>query len=146
MEPTLIGCQKCTDDHVLVDKFSYRFHNPHQSDIVVFDRPKNLDVNEKILIKRVIAIPGDRVALKQGLVYVNGKRLKEGYVNSACGHHPTQPETRKSTWTIPKNDYFVMGDNRCNSTDSRTFGPIPKSSIVGRAFAIIWPLKRIGGI
>ncbi len=86
------------------------------------------------------------MALRDGLVFVNGKRLEENYLRKACGPRPSRPEIGTSRWRIPAGDVFVMGDNRCDSTDSRTFGPIPESSIVGRAFAIIWPLKRIGSI
>ena len=144
MEPTLHGCTGCNDDHVLVDKISYRLHDPHQSDIVVFTRPPAAKTNDHVLIKRVIGLPGDRIALKHGNVYVNGKRLKEPYVRKACGPHPTRPETGQSRWQVPKGDLFVLGDNRCDSMDSREFGPITESSVVGRAFAIIWPLGRIG--
>ena len=93
MEPTLHGCTGCNDDHVLVDKFSYRLHDPHQSDIVVFTRPPAAQTTDHVLIKRVIGLPGDRVVLKHGNVYINGKRLKEPYVRKACGPHPTRPET-----------------------------------------------------
>ncbi len=144
MEPALHGCTGCTDDHVLVDKFSYRFHQPHPGDIVVFDRPKNFPSADKQLVKRVVAVAGDEVALRNGLVYVNGDRLTENYLNKACGPRPSTPETGTSHWTVPDNDLFVMGDNRCNSADSRTFGPIPISSVIGRAFLIIWPLSRFG--
>lgn len=144
MEPTLHGCTGCDDDHVLVDKISYRLHDPHQSDIVVFTRPPAAKTTDHVLIKRVIGLPGDRVVLKHGNVYVNGKRLKEPYVRKACGPHPTRPETGQSRWQVPKGDLFVLGDNRCDSMDSREFGPITESSVVGRAFAIIWPLGRIG--
>lgn len=144
MEPALHGCAGCSDDHVLVDKFSYRFHQPHPGDIVVFDRPKNFPAPDKQLVKRVVAVSGDEVALRNGLVYVNGARLTENYLNKACGSHPSNPETGTSHWTVPDNDLFVMGDNRCDSADSRTFGPIPVSSVIGRVFLIIWPLSRFG--
>lgn len=144
MEPTLHGCAGCSDDRVLVDKFSYRFHQPHVGDIVVFSRPPGFAEPDKQLIKRVVAISGDQVVLRYGLVYVNGARLTENYLNKACGPRPSTPENGKSRWTVPDGDLFVMGDNRCNSADSRTFGPIRVSSVIGRAFAIIWPLSRLG--
>jgi signal peptidase I len=145
MEPTLHGCAGCTDDHVLVDKISYRAHDVRSGDIVVFHRPANAtDIPEKVLIKRVVALPGDVIELKKGRVYVNGLLLDEPYVNKKCGTRPTQPLTATSEWKVPGNDVFVMGDNRCQSEDSRVFGPIAKSSIIGRAFAIIWPWGRIG--
>jgi signal peptidase I len=150
MEPTLK-----INDRVLVNKLSYKAHGVHHGDIVVFDRPtcKGADVPEwasctesdkiKDLIKRVIALPGDTIAFRDGAVYVNGKRLKESYTHGkpslvlSCAAFP-------ATYQIPKGDVFVMGDNRTNSTDSRCFGPIHKSSIVGRAFIKVWPISRVG--
>jgi signal peptidase I len=146
MEPTLHGCAGCNDDHVLVDKISYRAHDVRSGDIVVFHRPADAAgyISEKILIKRVIALPGDTVDLRNGLVYVNKLLIDEPYINTKkCGPRATNPLTSVSHWTVPGNDVFVMGDNRCQSEDSRQFGPIATSSIVGRAFAIIWPLNRI---
>lgn len=143
MEPTLHGCAGCNDDHVLVDKISYRAHDVRANDIVVFDRPKGVNVPETVLIKRVIALAGDRISATKGQVFVNGLRLDEPYLDrdrSCYAHSPIENFTAR---TVPAGDVFVMGDNRCDSTDSRSFGPIPTSSIVGRAFAIIWPLNRL---
>jgi signal peptidase I, bacterial type len=144
MEPTLMGGGGQTDDHVLVDKISYRTHSPREGDIVVFNRPSTWQISDKVLIKRVIGLPGDTVSLRDGHVFINGLELDEPYVNKACGAHPTQPLTNVTSWRVPGNDVFVMGDNRCQSDDSRQFGPVPESDIIGRAFAIIWPLNRIG--
>lgn len=145
MEPTLHGCAGCTDDRVLVDKISYRFHDPKQGDIIVFNRPPNAGDTEPQLIKRVIAVAGDKVQLRGGKVIVNGAVLNESYLSqkmvAPCGG--TQKLTSQDTWTIPSGELFVMGDNRCRSNDSRFFGPIKISSVVGRAFAIFWPLGRI---
>jgi signal peptidase I len=147
MEPTLHGCAGCNDDHVLVDKISYRAHDVRAGDIVVFDRSaraKALGIKDTVLIKRVIALSGDLVELRKGKVYVNGLVLDEPYVNKACGTNPTNPLVPgHAKWKVPGGDVFVMGDNRCNSEDSRVFGPITKSSIIGRAFAIIWPFGHI---
>ncbi|HZC74288.1 MAG TPA: signal peptidase I, partial [Jatrophihabitans sp.] len=148
MEPTLHGCSGCNDDHVLVDKISYRAHSVRTGDIVVFHRPDSADPNqvpESVLIKRVIAVGGDKIAIKNGKVYRNSLVVDETYVKDTkqCPHQSTQPRTARSRWTVPDGDVFVMGDNRCDSIDSRQFGPIPTSSIIGRAFAIIWPLKRV---
>lgn len=143
MEPTLHGCKGCNDDHVLVDKISYRIHGPKAGDIVVFHRPRAAnpaEVPESVLIKRVIATGGDKIAIRKGRVYVNSLVLDEPYLNKDHSCYPTMNMARR---TVPKNDVFVMGDNRCDSIDSRAFGPVPTSSIIGRAFAIIWPLNRI---
>jgi signal peptidase I len=144
MEPTLHGCPGCNDDHVLVDKISYRIGDPSAGDIVVFHRPPGAQVPDKVLIKRVIGLPNDTISMTRGQVFVNGKRLQEKYLNGAdksC--YATAPFENFQPIRVPKGDVYVMGDNRCNSTDSRVFGPIPESSIIGRAFAIIWPLNRI---
>jgi signal peptidase I len=144
MEPTLHGCTGCNDDHVLVDKISYRFVNPSTGDIVVFHRPPKAQVPDNVLIKRVIGLPGDRIAMRDGHVILNGKMLQEGYLDKDHSCYASAPYENFPALTVPKGDVYVMGDNRCNSTDSRVFGPIPESLIIGRAFAIIWPWHRIG--
>ncbi len=124
MEPTLHGCSGCNDDHVLVDKVSYRAHPPRPGDIVVFDRPPGDPAGEDELIKRVIGVPGETITLRDGHVYVNGLLLDEPYVNKKCGSDPTRPLTGVFRWHIPDGEVFVLGDNRCDSLDSRAFGPI----------------------
>jgi signal peptidase I len=147
MEPTLHGCQGCNNDHVLVDKLSYKLHGVHRGDVVVFNRPASwASIDDKVLIKRVIGLPGDVLTLKNGVVFVNGQALQEPYIK-LCGGvtntlGPTGSDITK-TEKVPPGDLFVMGDNRCQSDDSRTNGPIPKKNIIGRAFLIIWPLGRI---
>jgi signal peptidase I len=101
-------------------------------------------VPEDVLIKRVIAKGGDSIAIKKGRVYVNGLVLDENYVNDDHSCYASSPEENFTKRTVPDGDVFVMGDNRCNSIDSRSFGPIKTSSIIGRAFAIIWPIGRVG--
>lgn len=143
MEPTLHGCAGCNDDHVLVDKVSYRIHGPRSGDIVVFHRPEAVDsaeIPEKALIKRVVAVGLDRIAIKKGHVFVNRLVLDEPYLNK---DHSCYPSMNMAAQTVPKGDVFVMGDNRCDSRDSRFFGPVPDSSIIGRAFAIVWPINRL---
>ena len=141
MEPTLHGCTGCNNDHVLVDKLSYRRHDVRRGDVVVFNRPKAWQVSENVLIKRVIGLPGDTLTAKNGIVYVDGLALKEPYVDKGCGSGTTDfpPEPIK----VPHGQAFVMGDNRCDSSDSRRFGAIPESAVIGRAFLIIWPLGRL---
>jgi len=138
MEPTLHGCSGCDNDRLLVDRLSYHLHAVHRGDVVVFHRPPGLDAAEKVLIKRVIGLPGETVSGHDGKVWIGSRPLQESYVNRAC--HGTADF---SPVTVPSGRYFVMGDNRCDSTDSRVFGAIPGSSIIGRAFLIIWPLSRI---
>ncbi len=124
------------DDRVLVNKLSYRLHDVNRGDIVVFKRARGQEGAVKDLIKRVVALPGETVEGRDGAVYVDGEPLAEPYVSSA-----TQPFDRR---TIPPGHVWVMGDNRTNSTDSRVFGSIPESRIVGRAFIRVWPVTGIG--
>jgi signal peptidase I len=149
MEPTLHGCPGCDNDHVLIDKLSYKLHDVHRGDIVVFNRPATWSaVAEKVLIKRVIGLPGDVLSIKSGALYVNGQQLDEPYVNPSCPKMQNFADApNNSTATVlppvPKGEVFVMGDNRCESEDSRAFGPVPTKDIIGRAFLIIWPLRRV---
>ena len=138
MEPTLHGCPTCEPDRLLVDKLSYHLHTEHRGDVVVFTRPPGAPSTDADLVKRVVGLSGETVRASAGVVYVNDRALTEPYVATACnGTRDFGPTT------VPAGDVFVMGDNRCNSLDSRSFGPIAKSTIVGRAFVIVWPLARI---
>jgi signal peptidase I len=127
MEPTLVP-----GDRVLVTKFLYKFIKPHRGDVIVFIAPRgNVD-----FIKRIIAVGGDTIEQKDGTVYVNGKEEKGDYTI-------TPGDTFSfSSVKIAPGHVFVMGDNRTNSSDSRVIGPIPESSIIGKAFVLYWPLKR----
>ena len=136
MEPTLKP-----GDRVLVNKLSYDLHSIHRGDIVVFKRPPSeaADPTIKDLIKRVIGLPGDRIEGRDGLVYINGQLLKEPYLP------PGTVTSNLPMRTVPPGEYFVMGDNRGNSNDSRFgLGPIPAHLIVGRAFVRVWPLSGLG--
>lgn len=143
MDPTLI-----TGDRVLVNKLSYRLHDVNRGDVVVFDRPKNLPGgpdDPKDLIKRVIGLPGDTVTARDGQVYVNGRKLDEPYLPAGTSTVTLRDQySLEKGIKVPEGEVLVMGDNRSNSQDGRVFGPIPESSIVGRAFVIMWPFSRIG--
>jgi signal peptidase I len=146
MEPTLHGCSGCNNDHVLVEKLSYHFHDPQPGDVVVFHRPANWRVPDHVLIKRVIGVSGDVITLKNGVVYRNNRRLDEPYVNQRCRRGTTTRTGSTATTAYPKipnGAMFVMGDNRCDSEDSRYFGRVPTDAVIGRAFMIVWPLDRI---
>ena len=156
MNPTLVQ-----RDRVLVNKLSYHFHDVHRGDIVVFERPPGEnDPKIKDLIKRVIGLPGDTIEGRDGQILIDGRVLNEPYTakNSPMSDFPVSQQscaqsfgstncvqTRDGNWAlkIPKGHYFVMGDNRGNSKDSRVFGPIAKSLIVGRAFIRVWPISHI---
>ncbi len=133
MEPTLqVG------DRILVDKLSYRFHGVGRSDIVVFATPpKETDTSVKDLVKRVIGLPGDVIWSSHGRVYIDGRPLAEPFLPPGT---VTQDIPRQK---VPPGEYFVMGDNRSDSQDSRFFGPIPRSLIVGHVVFRIWPLTRV---
>jgi signal peptidase I len=125
-------------DRVLVNKLSYRLHPVHRGDIVVFKAPPDSDPGIDDLVKRVIGLPGETVSGHGGHVYINGNQLAEPYL-------PAKTFTTDFPGVkIPANSYWVMGDNRGNSKDSRVFGVITKGKIVGRVFVRIWPFSRLG--
>jgi signal peptidase I len=136
MEPTLhVG------DRILVNKLSVRFGTINIGDIIVFKAPPAEHCDDGAytdLVKRVIGLPGDVMTSKGNVIYVNGKPLKEPWT-----YFPTlNPPIKR--FVVPANSYFVMGDNRANSCDSRFWGAVPHSDIIGKAFFRIWPLSRIG--
>ncbi|HUP69353.1 MAG TPA: signal peptidase I [Acidimicrobiales bacterium] len=125
-------------DRVLVNKLSYRLHDVNRGDLVVFERPPNEAGVIRDLIKRVVGLPGETVEGRDGHLFVNGKALPEPYLPAASTTSTFGPEK------IPEDHIWVMGDNRPNSSDSRVFGSIPSSSVVGRAFVRVWPLNALG--
>jgi signal peptidase I len=141
------------NEYVLIDKLSPRFDDYRRGDIVVFQPPPGFEQGGVPFIKRIIGLPGDTVTLDNGRVYVSppgGSRVQlvEPYVARDVdgGVEPTLPKDAESTteWTVPEGQYFVMGDNRPESQDSRFFGPIARDLIVGRAWLRYFPLDRIG--
>ena len=128
MEPTLYGHQR-----LIIEKLSYRFHEPERGDIVVVRVPQF----DKLLIKRVIGLPGETLEVREGIVYIDGAPLDEPYVNG-------RPRGDYPPLTIPEGYVFVMGDNRNNSNDSRSFGPVPIENIVGHAWMRYWPPDDFG--
>lgn len=142
-------------EYVLIDKISPRFQDYQRGDIVVFQPPQGFGQGGVPFIKRVIGLPGDTVSLENGRVFVTPAggspiRLEEPYVVRAVdgGAAPTLPKNADgtSTWTIAPGTYFVMGDNRPDSQDSRFFGPVDRELIIGRAWLRYFPLDRVGFI
>ena len=138
MMPTLKN-----QDRMIVNKMSYKIGMPHRFDIIVFHAPEGKDY-----IKRVIGLPGDRIEYKNDILYVNGKAYKEPYLDQykkeAQGGPLTEPFTLKEKIgrdTVPKDQLFVMGDNRRYSKDSRHIGTIPLSKVIGKTSFVYWPLK-----
>jgi|SRR5215212_6375404 len=123
-------------DRVFVNKFIYRFSEPEHGDIVVFE---SVEGENEDLIKRIVGLPGDRVAVFDGVLFVNGERWEEPYVNKLFPDNSSYGPT-----TVPEGEVFVMGDNRSNSRDSRFFGPISLDNIEGEAFIIFWPPSSVG--
>jgi signal peptidase I len=137
MSPTL---EK--NDRVIVNKLSYRLHDVNRGDVIVFKAPEGVDPTVKDLVKRVIGLPGETIEQQGGKIYVDGKRLKEPYLTESAIAEPGPGFARIK---IPKDSYWVMGDNRSNSKDSRLFPDhfIHKRDIVGRVFVRVWPLNRL---
>ena len=146
MEPTLCGGAGCEhgNDRILVNKVSYKLHQVERGDVVVFDRPHALDgiTADKALVKRVIAIGGDTIKWSGETVWLNNIEQHESYVNPQCADAAVRVPPGQVT--VAQGEVFLMGDNRCNSEDSRYFGPVATSTIVGKAFVIVWPVQRIG--
>ena len=128
MLPTLHDGQ-----YVIVNKVVYAISKPQRGDIIVFIPPTD---RHRDFIKRLIGLPGEHVEIKQGLVFVNGIQLNEPYING--------PGLYSGDWRLGPDEYFVLGDNRPNSSDSHQWGPVHGENIVGKAWVSYWPLDRVG--
>jgi signal peptidase I len=150
MEPTLhcspvapeTGCMAGTSDRVLANRFVYRFTDPERGDIVVFETPpeaENLCPGPGgVFVKRLIGLPGDELEIRDGQLYVNGEPNPEPYVFGGEVGENFGPVT------VPEDEYFMMGDNRLQSCDSREWGAVPRENLIGPVFALYWPPQRIG--
>jgi signal peptidase I len=154
MEPTLhcaqpaAGCLAKFSDRVLANRFIYHFRSPHRGEIVVFKTPQKAEQCEngaggETFVKRIIGLPGDTIKETRGTIFINGKQLNEPYVK------PAERDDRSGTWPQGKpklgpHEYFMMGDNRASSCDSRDWGAVPRGNLIGPVFAVYWPPQRIG--
>jgi signal peptidase I len=142
MEPTLK-----INDRLIINKLTYRFHAPERGDIVVFSPPEALrkEGYKDAFIKRIIGIPGDRIEVKSGKVYINGKVLNENYLDEAS-HYNWSSTALTPDGVVPGGHYLVLGDNRNNSYDSHYWGFVPRENIIGKATQRFFPFDRIGSI
>jgi signal peptidase I len=148
MEPTLHcatpepGCQAGSSDRVLANRFVYHFTDPDRGDIVVFETPPEAESvcpgPGGVFVKRLIGLPGDEVEGRPDGVYVNGELLSEPYLFGGELGDAFEPVT------VPEGQYFMMGDNRLQSCDSRDWGPVPRENLIGPVFSLYWPPLRIG--
>ncbi|MBI2617035.1 signal peptidase I [Candidatus Gottesmanbacteria bacterium] len=136
MEPNFFN-----NEYILTDKISYRFGEPKRGDVIILKAPKNPDID---YIKRVIGLPNERLKVQNGFVYINGEQLLEPYISETTNLFPGSYMQEGVEITVPEGFYFVMGDNRQHSSDSREFGPISSDLIIGRAFLRYWPPKQFG--
>ncbi len=138
MDPTFHDGQ-----YILTDKIGYRFHTPERGDVIVFKAPRNPDYD---YIKRIIGVPGDKIKVMSGSVYVNGVKLEENYIPSQTMILPGQFLKEDQEVALGSEEYFVLGDNRSQSSDSRQWGVVPKKDIIGRVFFRYWPFDQFGKI
>jgi signal peptidase I len=117
-------------DRVFITRLTYKYSDPKRGDVIILLDPMG---SQDDFVKRVIALPGEEIAIKNGVVYINGKKLNEPYINS--DHDIDNMRSRR----IAPEEFFVMGDNRTVSSDSRRFGPIPRSNILGKVLVVFWP-------
>lgn len=136
MEPNFYN-----NEYILTDKISYKLREPNRGDVVIFKAPTDQEVD---YIKRVIGLPGDRIKIQNGFVYVNGEKLNEDYLRDKTSLFPGSFMAEGAEITVPAGKLFVLGDNRPHSSDSRIFGPVPENTIIGRAFIRYWPITSLG--
>jgi signal peptidase I len=156
MEPTLhcarpeSGCEGDSSDRVLANRFIYHFRDPRRGEIVVFQAPPAATAAciGGIFVKRIIGLPGDVWAERDGYTYIDGRRLSEPYVRPQRRDRQTKTLSdippRRTMHRIPADMYLMEGDNRARSCDSRVWGLVPRESIIGKVFLTYWPLGRIG--
>jgi signal peptidase I len=147
MEPTLhcaapeVGCESDSSDRVLANRFIYRFQDPSRGDVVVFNTPDRAVVRcgaGGTFVKRLVGLPGDRISMSGGVLHVDGRPVEEPYVNGG----PRGPDFAERK--LGADEYFMMGDNRGRSCDSREWGPVTRGDLIGPVFAVYWPLTRLG--
>lgn len=130
-------------EYLLTDKVSYRLGEPTRGDVVVFKAPPTY---KDEFIKRIIGLPGEEVKIENGSVFINGRELDEQYLPEGTRVVPGSFSTEGQTITVPTGSYYVLGDNRDHSLDSRNIGPIDRQYITGRAWFVYWPVSDVGTV
>ncbi len=138
MEPTFKS-----GDYILTSRVTYKMRTPRRGDVVVFKSPKNPDIE---YIKRIIGLPGDKIMIENGNVFVNDKLLQENYIAARTNLWEGGFIKDGAPYTVPDGEILVMGDNRPRSSDSREFGPIPVESVIGQVFFRYFPSDKVGSI
>ncbi|MBD3175875.1 MAG: signal peptidase I, partial [Armatimonadia bacterium] len=158
MEDTLL-----VGDRLVVSRFAYRFGEPQRGDIVVFKAPPQAEEDQLEYIKRLVGLPGDRLRIKGGVLYVNGVAVEEPYTKQPSYDrmpkryepgplHKERDYLGFDWWyeddqvVVPEDHYFMMGDNRNKSRDSHVWGYVPREALIGRALFVFWPPARVGGL
>jgi signal peptidase I len=134
-------CEAGSNDRIIANRLAFHFRSPKRGDIVVFSPPPSAGVCGPVgtYVKRIVGLPGETIEERQGVVYVNGRKLDEPYISAG----------RRDTDSVPPrklgpDDYFMMGDNRAHSCDSRVWGPVHREDMIGTVLMVYWPLSRIG--
>lgn len=138
MEPTFQS-----GDYILTSRVTYKMRSYHRGDVIVFKAPRNPDIE---YIKRIIGLPGDKIMIENGNIFVNDKLLQENYIAARTNLWESGFAKEGSLITIPDNEIFVMGDNRPRSSDSREFGPVSADSVIGNVFYRYFPSSKVGSI
>ncbi len=128
-------------EYILTDKISYRFNQPQRGDVIVFKAPRDHEID---FIKRIIGLPGDTVKISETKVYVNNELLPEKYLPGEFVTNPGGFLHNDQDITVPSNEFFVLGDNRSHSSDSREWGFVKKDEIIGKAWFRYWPVSQMG--
>ena len=149
MEPTLhcarpsTGCEAKFSDRVLANRLIYHFRSPRRGEIIVFKTPQRArqvcsgSTGSSVFVKRLIGLPGETIREKRGFIFINGKKLIENYIQ------PARRGNDDGKWSVPKGEYFFMGDNRSASCDSRQWGSVPRGNLIGEVFMTYWPPNRL---
>ncbi len=135
MEPNFVENQR-----LVISRVHYLFGDPQRGDIIVFNSPSPREPDEPSLVKRVIGLPGETIEFRDQQLYINGELMEEPYINGPC----TSFRCRDNIWELGPDEYFMMGDNRNVSNDSRAFGPVPRGNLVGEVLLRFWPLDKVG--